>query len=247
MVPSFTETIASQTSNLDLTTMRSSRSSLSSLCTDLLLIAIRMKEAEDLGEPSALRKLINHYLELYRKNCELSGTGPEKILDTQYALVALLDETVLSSPGACRDYWITRPLQLDIFGDNIAGEEFYRKLKKLLLSPGKNLEVLEVYYLCLSLGFEGKYRISDTAERIELIQNLGQKIRSMRMSSSCGLSPHGMVTGIETFPKAEFSLFPLWVSALILVSALSLFCSVIYMSIHEKMKSLIEALERMVN
>lgn len=247
MIPLFTETIASQTSNLDLTTMSSSRSSLSSLCTDLLLIAIRMKEAEDLGEPSALRKLINHYLELFRKNCELSGTGPEKIHDTQYALVALLDETVLSSPGACRDYWITRPLQLDIFGDNIAGEEFYRKLKKLLLNPEKNLEVLEVYYLCLSLGFEGKYRICDTAERIELIQNLGQKIRSMRMNSSCGLSPHGMVTGIETFSKTEFPLFPLWVSALILVSTLSLFCAVIYMSIHEQMKSLIETLGKMVN
>jgi hypothetical protein len=56
MVPSFTETIASQTSNLDLTTLRSSRSSLSSLCNRSASYRNKMKEAEDLGEPSALRK-----------------------------------------------------------------------------------------------------------------------------------------------------------------------------------------------
>ena len=74
-------------------------------------------EAEDLGDPAALRKLINYYLELFQKNCATMKLTQASIDDAKYALVALMDETVLSVPGACRDYWISRPLQLDYFGE----------------------------------------------------------------------------------------------------------------------------------
>jgi len=57
MQTSFTNTISTQTINLDLTNIKSNNVDISTLCTDLFLIIIKMREAEDLGEPSALRKL----------------------------------------------------------------------------------------------------------------------------------------------------------------------------------------------
>jgi len=163
---SFVDTIASQTMNLDVTKTIGGAKDLQGLCTDLFLIVIRMREAEDLGDPAALRKLIGYFLNLFEKNCKAIGISNDSIQEAKYALVALMDETVLSVPGVCRDYWFSRPLQLDLFGDNIAGEEFYNKLQKLSLEPEKKKDVLEIYYLCLSLGFEGKYRIYNAEERL---------------------------------------------------------------------------------
>jgi type VI secretion system protein ImpK len=226
---SFVDTIAGQTMNLDVTKTFGGAKELTGLCTDLFLIVIRMREAEDLGDPAALRKLIGYFLSLFEKNCKAINIKDESIQDAKYALVALMDETVLSVPGACRDYWFSRPLQLDLFGDNIAGEEFYNKLQKLLLQTENKKDVLEVYYICLSLGFEGKYKISNPEERITILDDLGRKLRRTRIRSSSDLSPHGgrIDNGVAPKKKSGGFLFPIWLSA-VLIGGLVIFSYIIF-------------------
>ena len=216
MGKSFVDTIAGQTLNLDLSKVLEGTRDIPSLSTDIFLIAIRMREAEDLGDPVSLRKLIMYYLDQFRKNCKAVGIGDGSIDEALYAIVALIDETVLSSPGACRDYWFARPVQLDLFGDNIAGEEFFSKLQKLSAEPVRKRDVLEVYYLCLSLGFEGKYRIFNPEERGEIIEEIGRKLRKTRMKTASGISPHG--TRNDYLPagaRTSHGGFPLWAGALV--------------------------------
>jgi len=215
MGATFADTIAGQTMNLDLTRTLGGSKDLPGLCTDLFLIVIRMREAEDLGEPASLRKLIGYYLELFEKNCKAIGVSGDSITDAKYALVALMDETVLSVPGICRDYWYTRPMQLDIFGDNIAGEEFYARLQKMLLDMEKKKDVLEIYYICLSLGFEGRYKLFNPEERVTIMDDLGRKLRRTRVRSSSGISPHGGRTDSMKRSRSRGFLFPLWLASLI--------------------------------
>jgi type VI secretion system protein ImpK len=215
MSSSFTQTLASQTMNLDLSKTMGGKRDISALCTDLFLIIIRMREAEDLGDPASLRKLIGYFLDLFEKNCAAIGMPQDSIGEAKYAIVALMDETVLSVPGACRDYWISRPMQLDYFGDNIAGQEVYEKLQKLLLQPENKKDVLEVYYLCLALGFEGKYKISNPEERAAIMDDLGRKLRRTRVRVSAELSPHGRRAETSLSKKSATFLFPLWLSGVI--------------------------------
>ncbi len=212
MGASFAETFAGQTMNLDLSkVIAAEQRKLASLCTDIFLIVIRMREAEALGEPTALVKLIKYYLNLFEKNCGVIGMPESDIANAKYALVALLDETVLSIPGPCRDYWISSPLQLQYFGDNLAGQEFYRRLDKMLLEAEKTREVLELYYLCLSLGFEGKYRISNAEEREQIIDNVGRTLRRTSRQKAPVLSPHGRRTRVSLAPQRGERVVPLWV------------------------------------
>lgn len=227
MGATFVDTIAGQTMNLDLTKTLGGAKDLQGLCTDLFLIVIRMREAEDLGDPASLRKLIGYYLDLFEKNCKAIGIGQESLREAKYALVALIDETVLSVPGICRDYWFTRPLQLDLFGDNIAGEEFYNKLQKMMKDTEKNKDVLEIYYICLSLGFEGRYKLYNAEERVSIMEELGRKIRRTRIRSSSGLSPHGSRTDFVKRRKSSVFLFPVWLAAVLLAGG----AAVIYMSL----------------
>ena len=212
MPRTFVDTIAGQTMNLDISKTLGGSRELTGLCTDLFLIIIRMREAEDLGDPAALCKLINYYIGLFGKNCAALKVATESIDEAKYALIALIDETVLSVAGICRDYWLTRPLQLEHFGDNIAGQEFYNKLQKMLLQPESKKDVLEVYYLCLSLGFEGKYKISNAEERGAIMEDLGRKLRRTRIRASSELSPHGKRADSSILKKRGLGFFPLWLT-----------------------------------
>ncbi len=59
---------------------------------------------------------------------------------------------------AVKEPWLGKPLQLEHFGTFAAGEEFFRRLDAIRASQDpQRLDVLEVYTLCLCLGFKGKY------------------------------------------------------------------------------------------
>lgn len=181
---------------------------LASLCADLFLIIIRMREAEDLGEPSALRKLIRYYLDLFMKKCKMLDISEESISEVKYAITALVDETVLSIEGICRDYWIKRPLQIDYYGDNIAGTEFFNRLQKLLLQPEKKKDVLEIYYLCLSLGFEGRYKITRPEERIAIMEDVWRILHGMRHKEPNRILQHGIEDNSRALSPKKVFYFP---------------------------------------
>ncbi|HMD68787.1 MAG TPA: type IVB secretion system protein IcmH/DotU [Chitinivibrionales bacterium] len=243
MPSSFVQTVTSQTMNLDVTKMLGIKRDVTALCTDLFLIIIRMREAEDLGDPAALRKLITYYISLFEKNCKAIGMDPESAAEAKYAIVALMDETVLSVPGACRDYWISRPMQLDYFGDNIAGQEFFEKLQKLLLTPENKKHVLEVFFLCLALGFEGKYKMFNPGERIAIMEDLGRKIRRTRIRVSSDLSPHGKRPESSTEKRAKAFLFPLWLSAGLAAAAMIVCWIVLYFVNNSAAQALLSSIQ----
>ena len=79
-----------------------------------------------------------------------------------FAVVALLDESVLKMQNPAFADWAQRPLQEEMFGHNRAGEVFFDQLQTLLArqDSAETADALEVYCLCMLLGFKGKYALS---------------------------------------------------------------------------------------
>jgi type VI secretion system protein ImpK len=79
-----------------------------------------------------------------------------------FAVVALLDESVLKLQSPAFADWAQRPLQEEMFGHNRAGEVFFENLRTLLSrqDSDENADCLEVYCLCMLLGFKGQYALS---------------------------------------------------------------------------------------
>jgi type VI secretion system protein ImpK len=86
------------------------------------------------------------------------GMQSRDVQDVVYALVALADERALAMSENIRRFWMTNMLQLRYFHENVAGEGFFTRLEGLRRER-RRIEVLEVYYLCLLFGFQGKYAI----------------------------------------------------------------------------------------
>jgi type VI secretion system protein ImpK len=106
----------------------------------------------------------------------------------KYAYCAALDETVLASPFPIREPWQRRPLQLTIFGDQLAGEHFFDRLEELRGKGGARLQALQVFHLCLLLGFKGKFALDSSDKLAYLSARLGDEIAHIK-GKSRGFAP----------------------------------------------------------
>ena len=119
-----------------------------------------------------------------------AGYTPEDVKYATYATVAFLDESVLNSRSQVFADWARKPLQEEMFGTQIAGEVFFQHLQQLL---GRNdsadlADLLEVYYLCLLLGFGGRYSVANRGELGQIMSMTAAKIYRVRARFS-QLSP----------------------------------------------------------
>lgn len=116
------------------------------------------------------------------RDARTAGYSADLVKRSIYAFVAFLDESVLNSPQAMFEHWARQPLQEEIFGDHMAGETFFRHLRDLLGRQDSEAlaDALEVYHLCLLLGFRGRFGHGDRSELGALVSEVGDKIRRIR-------------------------------------------------------------------
>lgn len=134
------------------------------------------------GDANAFRRNLKQLLVRASDQARADRYGDEATELAVYAIVGLIDAVVLESPGAMRDAWAARPLEEEVFGHHVAGEQFFSYLNDLLKRrEGVEVsDVLEVYLLCLYLGFEGRYAEGSGAELGSFIAATEQKIERIR-------------------------------------------------------------------
>lgn len=102
----------------------------------------------------------------------------------KYAMTALIDEIILHSSWEGSIEWLGQPLQLYFFSEHLAGEGFFTRLEMLRLEPNNNCDLLEVYYVCLQLGFAGIYCIKGKEFLQGLQVGLYQQISAARLQQN---------------------------------------------------------------
>lgn len=136
---------------------------------------------------------------------------PEQVEAVKFALVAFVDETVLSPQNdfPLRQEWEQRPLQLEYFREHLAGVKFFERLDDLLKNTETEADVVEVYYLCLLLGFKGRYNIYLLEEQLkEVIASVADCLRRAGRLKANALSARWLATDQPEFPRDPG--WPLW-------------------------------------
>jgi type VI secretion system protein ImpK len=163
------------------------------LATDVLLIGVKMRETPNLGQPDQLRRLLNSYFKDFERSALAYRKPPEAVEQAKYALAAFIDETIINSENNCRETWIADPLAVTYFNDSLAGENFFKRLESLLPDMRRNLDIIEVYYLCLALGFQGRYRLSGPEVLPNVVRNLLKRIEGIKGEPPKAVSPSAYV------------------------------------------------------
>jgi type VI secretion system protein ImpK len=168
------------------------RPRLGELCAEVLAFAFQLKATKDPGgSAEEIKQKVVHMLSDFEQAARSGGFKAEPIAHAKYALAAYVDELVQGSSLAIKDEWAGSPLQLELFNDFAAGEEFYNKLK-LVRAGGDadSKEAASVFFLCLTHGFKGMYiDLRGMEERRALMEQLAADLKSTVSGDPKELSP----------------------------------------------------------
>ena len=138
------------------------------------------------------------------------GWTRARLRAARYALCATIDDLVLSTPWGSASSWAAQSLTSIFHNEVTGGERFFDILEQMQKDPGRHGEVVELMYLCASLGFEGRYRVMPRgiAALTELRDGVYRGIRQRRGEFERELSPHwrGIATGYTAARPARAAL-----------------------------------------
>jgi type VI secretion system protein ImpK len=146
----------------------------------------------------------------------------DQIAASRYALCTLLDETISSTPWGGGGVWASRSLLVAFHNEAFGGEKFFLILQKLSQDPKNNLPALELMYLCLALGLEGRYRVIDNGRsQLELLrERLQQLIAQQHAPVESELSVHWK--GASGKGEPLWRMVPVWILAAVAAGVLVL-------------------------
>ncbi len=148
---------------------------------------------QGVNDANAFRQHTREALKAAANAALAAGYNADDTKLATFAVVAFLDESVLNSQNPIFSDWARKPLQEELFGTHIAGEVFFQNLQQVLgRSDSHDLaDLLEVHYLCMLLGFCGKYRVGNRGELDQAMNMTADKIHRIRGRFS-QLSPSWM-------------------------------------------------------
>ncbi len=152
-----------------------------------LLFLLKAKQGPSDADP--FRASIKEFLSAVERGATKLGSSPEDVHLCKYAFCATVDEVILMSQFKVREAWQRQPLQLQFFGDQLAGEQFFVKLENLRRDGAPKLQALEVFHMCLLMGFQGKYILEGTEKLNYLTARLGDEIAHLK-GSRAAFAPH---------------------------------------------------------
>jgi type VI secretion system protein ImpK len=144
------------------------------------------------SDAESFRAQMKQALRVAEQEARSRGCNAEDVKQVIFAVVAFLDESALGCRNPAFADWPRLPLQAEFYGHQLAGEVFFQELQKAMNRPDsvETADLLEVYYLCMLLGFKGRYAAGgDLRSIMSVVQ---EKIRRVRGPLGA-LSPRGAI------------------------------------------------------
>ncbi|MCP5444559.1 MAG: type VI secretion system protein TssL [Chromatiaceae bacterium] len=184
---------------------------LESAASSLLNLLGRLHDTPSHPDPAALKSNIIEEFKAFEARAQNLGVERESIFWGRYALCTAIDEAVLSTPWGNSSIWRDQSLLVTLHNEAWGGEKFFQLLQKLLQNPARNLDLLELMYICLAFGFQGRYRpLPDGHTQLQTLRdNLYRTLRNQRGEYERELSIHWQGAALKQNPLVQY--VPLWV------------------------------------
>ncbi|MFN7921646.1 MAG: DotU family type IV/VI secretion system protein [Bryobacteraceae bacterium] len=153
---------------------------------ELLTVIVRIRAGrQPVTDAEVFRAQVRDSLAKAEDSAVRAGYSKEDARLGLLAIVAFLDETVLASSNPVFRDWPRQPLGPDYFGKFVAGESFFLYLRDLLTAEDSHrvADILEVYQLCLLLGYRGKFGAGREGDLQMVTNRVAEKIYRIRGAS----------------------------------------------------------------
>lgn len=194
----------------------------------LLLLTVQLRHS--VSPPADVARLREQAVEQVRRfeqQVRDAQLPAQTITAARYVLCTMLDEAVNNAPWGEASGWSQQTLLVTFHGETYGGAKFFQILDRLSVDFSRHLDLIELMYICLALGFGGRYLVEPGGHaRLGDIQDdLYRRICSLREAPATELSPHWR--GLEDRRNPVVRHVPIWVfsvvAAVILLSTFLFF------------------------
>jgi type VI secretion system protein ImpK len=188
----------------------------------LLTAAPTMRATAHHPNPAGLREALADGVRKFETQARAQGLPNEQVIAARYILCTLLDESAASTPWGGAGSWSAQSLLVQFHNETWGGEKVFQLMSKLAENVAGNRNLLELLYVALAFGFEGRYRVMEggRAQLDSVRERLAQMLRQQRGSYEKALSPRweGQASGGARLRDG----IPLWVIAAVTALVLAL-------------------------
>ena len=208
--------------DLQLLNGASSANTLLSLASPLLSLSARLRVTVSYAGIEQLKQNLLKEVAEFETRALQSGLLPEQVKSASYVLCAFMDEVIQNTPWGVQSNWGHMCLLISVHREAWGGERFFQVLDYALKQASQNVQLVELCYVLLGFGFQGKYRvIANGLNELETVRaELYQAIQRIRGDFAVELSPHWQ--GQNTGKKSLAAQIPLWVISAVAASVLLL-------------------------
>lgn len=177
----------------------------------LLPLMLIIRHSTSHPDPEQLRNRLIQELNDFKQSAHRILNDQKKVIQASYVMCTVLDEAAMNTPWGHQTNWAQHTLLSTFHNEVIGGERFFALLKGLGRNPQENIELLELMYVCLSLGYEGSYRIAQNGQNTlaKVRVWLYEIISSVRSSPDENLSLHWQGSGVQESKLPKLTV--LWV------------------------------------
>jgi type VI secretion system protein ImpK len=149
---------------------------------ELLSELARLKASSGRESLNTLNDRLSAGIKQFETRALHNGAENAQVMSARYVLCSVVDEAVVTTAWGSRSDWSKMSLLSRFHNETFGGEKFFQLLERLSRDPVKHLAMLELMYLCLSLGFEGKYRVMERGVlQLEALRDaLYRQVRQVR-------------------------------------------------------------------
>jgi type VI secretion system protein ImpK len=191
------------------------QSALLQLASPLLMAASRLRYMSSHANPAALRDALVESVRKFEAGARARALTNEQVVAGRYLLCTYIDECASSTPWGGSGAWASQSLLVVFHNESSGGEKIFQLLAKLSENPAANRDLLELIYVILALGLEGRYRVmNEGRQQLDAVrEKLEQTLRGQRGPAATDLSAHWM--GVPVVGRRLRDDMPVWLVATI--------------------------------
>jgi type VI secretion system protein ImpK len=124
----------------------------------LLALIPQLRATTSHPDPAKLQRQLLARVTDFEITAQGSGVPQQKVVAVRYVLCTFIDEVVAATPWGGSGAWAENSLLQEFHAERDGGEKAFKLLERLGEDVAANIDVLELFYVCIALGFEGRYR-----------------------------------------------------------------------------------------
>jgi type VI secretion system protein ImpK len=199
----------------------------------LLSAAPRIRSMTQHANPVGLKDALADGVRKFEAQARSEGLPNEQVIAARYILCTLLDESAASTPWGSSGVWANQSLLVLFHNETWGGEKVFQLMSKLAENVAANRNLLELMYVVLSFGFEGRYRVlNDGKAQLESVRTrLAQMLKGGKGDVERALSPRW--EGVPVRTRRLGHGLPMWV----IMSLAALMLMVVYFAMRMSINS----------